>query len=238
MLQDDGQFVMYYSASLRALPDKHCVGVAISSTPEGPFQPIGDVPLICPNPDARGYNANPIIGSPGVGGAIDASGFRDVDGKLYIVYKVDGNAVGSGGSCNNGDGRQSTPLMLVAVAADGFSPIGSPVQLLDRIEIDGPLVEAPNLVRTPDGQYNLFFSSNCYSTPDYDVSWATSQSLFGPYDRRGPLFTTGVNGLVAPGGASIAKDGVHMAFHADFGHGRAMYTNRISGVRDSIRLVD
>lgn len=229
---------MYYSASLKQLPDKHCVGVAISNIPEGPFHPIGDVPLICPDPDGRGYNANPTIGSAGRGGAIDASGFRDVDGKLYIAYKVDGNAVGSGGSCNNGDGAQATPIMLVAVAGDGFSPIGAPVQLLDRIEIDGPLIEAPSLTRSPDGTYNLFFSSNCFATPEYDVSWATSRSLFGPYERRGPLFITGINSLVAPGGASIASGGVHMAFHADFGGGRAMYTTRISGVRDSIRLFD
>ena len=104
MLQDDGQYVMYYSAALKGLPDKHCLGVALSSNPVGPFHPIGDTPLLCPNPDGRGYNAFPTIASPGQGGAIDASGFRDVDGKLYITYKVDGNALGSGGSCNNGDG--------------------------------------------------------------------------------------------------------------------------------------
>ena len=229
---------MYYSAALKALPDKHCVGVALSSTPLGPFQPIGDNPLLCPNPDGQGYNTFPTISSPGQGGAIDASGFRDVDGKLYVAYKVDGNALGSGGSCNNGDGAQSTPIMLVAVGSDGFTPIGEPVQLLDRIfGLDGPLVEAPNIVRRPDGTYNLFFSSNCYSSPEYDVSWATSRSLFGPYERRGPLLTTGVYGLVAPGGASIAGDGVNMAFHADFGGGRAMYTNRMGGQRDSVRLI-
>lgn len=238
MSQDDGQYVLYYSAALKALPDKHCIGVALSATPEGPFQPIGDVPLICPNPDAQGYNAFPTIGSAGVGGAIDASGFRDVDGKLYITYKVDGNSVGSGGSCNNGDRAQATPLMLVAVAADGFSPIGEPVQLLDHMEMDGPLIEAPNLTRSPDGTYNLFFSSNCYSTPMYDVSWASSRSLFGPYERRGPLLTTGMNGLVAPGGAYVSDDGSYMSFHADFGGGRAMYTNRMGGHADIVQLMD
>ena len=49
MLQDDGQYVMYYSAALKGLPDKHCLGVALSSNPVGPFQPIGDTPLLCPN---------------------------------------------------------------------------------------------------------------------------------------------------------------------------------------------
>jgi beta-xylosidase len=235
--QDDGQYIMYYSAALTAFPDKHCIGVALSSIPEGPFQPMGNSPLICPDPSGQGTNVNPSIASAGKGGAIDPSGFKDVDGKHYIVYKVDGNAVGSGGSCGNSNsGQTPTPLMLVAVDADGYTPLGAPIQLLDRMDIDGPLIEAPNLVRSNDGTYSLFFSSNCYTTPQYDVSWATAPALTGPYTRTGPLITTGVNGLTAPGGASIANDGQHMVFHADFGQGRAMFTNRISGGGESIRL--
>jgi beta-xylosidase len=228
---------MYYSAALKQFPDHHCIGAALSSTPEGPFQPIGDVPLICPDPNGQGTNVNAAIGSSGKGGAIDAAGFKDVDGTRYIVYKVDGNSVGSGGSCGNSNpGAVPTPIMLVQVDTDGITPIGSPIQLLDRADIDGPLIEAPNLVRSADGTYNLFFSSNCYATPQYDVSWATAPAITGPYTRAGPLITTGVDGLVAPGGASIAIDGIHMVFHADFGNGRAMFTNRISGDGPTIRL--
>jgi beta-xylosidase len=228
---------MYYSAALKQFSNRHCIGAAVSGSPEGPFQPMGDTPLICPDPSGQGVDVNPFIPSAGRGGAIDASGFKDADGKRYIVYKVDGNSVGSGGSCGNSNpGATPTPIMLIEVNADGVTPIGSPTQLLDRMDIDGPLIEAPNLVRSADGTYNLFFSSNCYNTPQYDVSWATAPSIFGPYTRTGPLITTQVGGLTAPGGASIASDGVHMAFHADFGNGRAMFTNRITGDGPSIRL--
>jgi hypothetical protein len=153
------------------------------------------------------------------------------------VYKVDGNSVGSGGSCGNGNTPQrSTPIMLVPVNADGVTPKGPPVQILDRDDRDGPLVEAPNLVRTPDGQYALFFSSNCYTSPSYDVTWAVAPVITGPYTKAGPMFVTGTQGLVAPGGASIAADGQHMVFHANFNSGRAMFTTTISGGGPNIRF--
>ena len=126
--------------------------------------------------------------------------------------------------------------MLVKVAADGVTPLGAPVQILDRMDIDGPLVEAPSILRTNDGVYNLFFSSNCYSTPEYDISWASSSSITGPYTRAGPLLTTGDKGLTAPGGATVTNDGQHIVYHADLNGGRAMFTDRIVGSGADIRL--
>jgi beta-xylosidase len=226
---------MYFSAALTQLPDHHCVGVGVSRDIEGPYSVL-DIPLICPDPTATNTNIKSVISSPGVGGAIDASGYKDVDGTRYVVYKVDGNSVGSGGSCNNGNAPQrSTPIMLVPVQDDGITPKGPPVQILDRDSRDGPLVEAPNIVRTADGQYALFFSSNCYTTTHYDVTWAVAPSLAGPYVKAGPMFVTGTQGLAAPGGASIAADGIHMVFHANFNGGRAMYTTTISGGGSNLR---
>ena len=65
-------FVMYYSAKLSD-DSTHCVGVATASTPNGPYDPVGDSPLACPSSQ---------------GGAIDANGFQDADGSLYLLYKV------------------------------------------------------------------------------------------------------------------------------------------------------
>jgi beta-xylosidase len=216
-------------------PGHHCVGVGISNNIQGPYSAL-DKPLVCPDPTATGSNVNSVIASAGVGGAIDAAGFKDADGTRYVVYKVDGNSVGSGGVCNNSNPPQrATPIMLVPVQADGITPTGPPVQILDRDSRDGPLVEAPNLVRTPDGQYALFFSSNCYTTSGYDVTWAVAPSIMGPYTKAGPMFVTGTNGLSAPGGASISADGAHMVFHANFNGGRAMFTTTISGTGVNIR---
>jgi beta-xylosidase len=226
---------MYFSAAVVQFSGHHCIGVGTSKNIQGPYTAL-DKPLVCPDPTATGSVVDSIIASAGVGGAIDASGFKDADGTRYVVYKVDGNSVGSGGVCGNSNAPQrATPIMLVPVQADGITPTGTPVQILDRDTNDGPLIEAPSLVRTSDGQYALFFSSNCYTTPNYDVTWAVAPSIMGPYTKAGPMFVTGTDGLSAPGGASIAADGTHMVYHANLNGGRAMYTTTISGTGPSIR---
>jgi beta-xylosidase len=89
--------------------------------------------------------------------------------------------------------------------------IGKPITILDRGTADGPLIEAPNLVYE-NGVYILFFSSNCYSTTLYDISYATSTTLKGPYKKStAPLLVTGNFSLTAPGGASSNGHG-HMVF--------------------------
>jgi beta-xylosidase len=117
--------------------------------------------------------------------------------------------------------------MLVKVGPDGIKPAGRPVQLLDRSDRDGPLIEAPNLTKLKDGSYALLYSSNCWNTDKYDVSWARAPTITGPYTRMYTLLTSGAFGLTSPGGASVAKDGTHMVFHANHNGGRAMFSSRI-----------
>ena len=197
----DNLFVLYFSATSNESQSQHCIGAATSESVTGPYTPT-DKPIACPLQD---------------GGAIDPAGFVDSDGSVYVVYKVDGNSLGGGGPCGNADGTHGTPLMLQQVSADdGYTPVGDPVPLLDRDDADGPLIEAPSLVRSADGTYVLFFSSNCYSTEFYDTSYATSGSLKGPYTKApAPLLTTGLDGLLSPGGADVSVDGTTLVFHAD-----------------------
>lgn len=136
--------------------------------------------------------------------------------------------------------------MLQELGADGTTPVGSATELLDRGDADGPLVEAPSLIRAGGGggggddTYVLFFSSSCYSTTLYDVSYATSSSLAGPYAKStSPLLVTGDYGLQAPGGATCLAGGEDdgdaqvMVFHADCDQGRCMYETSYS-VSDGI----
>jgi beta-xylosidase len=217
-VQDDGTFIMYYSATTAARPDgsKHCVGAATSPTILGPYTGLADA-LFCPLSK---------------GGAIDASGFKDRDGKRYVVYKVDGNSIGRGGACGNTVAPiVGTPLMLQPVAADGHTFTGNAVAILDNDgAADQGILEAPVLTRSRGGIYFLFFSSGCFASSGYTVSYATATSLKGPYTRAGsPLFKTGDgNGLKAPGGMSVWGDNRHMVLHANYGRGRAMYTTLIA----------
>lgn len=76
---DDGTFVMYYSATAASSSSgKHCVGGATASNVTGPYT----------------AQANFMFCNLTAGGAIDPAGFRDHDGQRYVVYKVDGNAIG------------------------------------------------------------------------------------------------------------------------------------------------
>lgn len=215
-------YVLYYTATDAASTNQHCVGTATSNTVLGPYTPQSDT-IAC---------------NIAAGGAIDPSGFTDTDGTHYVVYKVDGNSVGHGGSCGNtADPIVPTPLMLQQLEADGITPVGDPIELLDRGDADGPLIEAPSLILV-NGVYILFFSSNCYSTTLYDISYATASSVTGPFTKSSaPLAVTdNPFDLTAPGGATATDDGKNMVFHANCDAGRCMYetTITVSGTTVSI----
>ncbi|KAK4996837.1 hypothetical protein LTR66_003624, partial [Elasticomyces elasticus] len=126
------------------------------------------------------------------------------------------------------------------VAADGVTPVGDAVQLLDNGgAADDGVVEAPSLVRTAQGGFVLFFSSGCFATSAYTVSYATAPSVAGPYTRRGALFRTDdAAGLTAPGSASVLWDTQHMLFHANYvGGGRALYSAMVAIDGDVVTVV-
>lgn len=221
----DGTYVMYYSAIERD-SGKHCVGAATSDTAKGP------------------YNATVTTGAVGCpiskGGAIDPDGFIDTDGTIYVTYKIDGNSLDNDGTTH------STPIMLQKMHSDGVQPDGDPIQILDRDDNDGPLIEAPSIM-LKDGIYYLSFSSNYYNTEKYDTSYAYATSIKGPWKKQhapdAPLFVTGTGSknagkLSAPGGSDFSVDGTKVVFHAnlngkDIHGGRAMFVSNIT-VKDNI----
>lgn len=190
----NGQFLLYYTDSLKTDPETHCIGAAISDSVTGPYVPYLN-PMICPD-----------------GGAIDPAGFYDRStGKRYIIYKIDSNSLGHGGLCRNDVlPIVPTPLILQEVNPDdGVTLIGPPTQIFDRDALDGPLIEAPAMFLTTEGVYFLFFSSHCFTTPLYHTVYATATNITGPYTRAArPLLITGDGdehglGIVGPGGLDI-----------------------------------
>ncbi|KAK5164698.1 hypothetical protein LTR04_001730, partial [Oleoguttula sp. CCFEE 6159] len=146
--------------------------------------------------------------------------FVDSDGAIYVAYKVDGKNHGNGGICGNSVAPITpTPILLQRMEGDGVTPRGPAVQILDRISEDGPLVEAPQLVRSAEGVYFLFFSSGCTRAPSYDMKYATAMKITGPFTRaESELLQTGDWDLQAPGSVGVRWDYVAeryvMAFHA------------------------
>lgn len=206
---------MYYSA-VSAADGCHCVGAATASTPLGPFTPVGDEPFAC-DPDA--------------GGDIDPDQFIDEDGSRWVTWKIDGNSIQS----------DSTPIMLQQVDSDGLTKIGDAVQILDRDDADGPLVEAPSLVKI-DGTYYLTFSSNMYNTDYYDTSFATSGVVTDSFVKAqapdAPLLQTGDQALDSPGGADmlVTDSGNFMAWHGDCPEGRCMFISTFSATDGKITI--
>lgn len=227
----EGRYVMYYSGQRRPVYDDHgkvvvarhyCLGVAIASSPLGPYRPAEE-PWAC---------------SEEKGGIIDPSGFLDpVTGRRYVVYKIDGNSIGHGGSCGNGVlPLVGTPIMLQELdAGDGVRKIGRPVEILDREEMDGPLVEGPSLAYL-GGRYVLFYSSHCWIEEGYDVNYATAEMVEGPYRRSrcNPLLQTGDFGLTAPGGATVVDGEGRLVFHANCDEGRCMFEASFSVERTEV----
>lgn len=194
---------MYYTDAVTWAPEHHCLGAATSQNITGPYIP-SDSPWACPDIWSQG-------------GAIDPDGFQDPStGQRYVTYKVDGNSIGHGGLCMNSvEPIVPTPIMLQEVDKDGVTMIGDPIQILDRDDSDGPLIEAPSLHLSDDGIYFLFFSSSCFTTPRYDTSYATATNIQGPYTKSGrPLLVTGDGpDLVGPGGLDIIHGGTMVVFH-------------------------
>ncbi|KAF1955900.1 Arabinanase/levansucrase/invertase [Byssothecium circinans] len=229
MQRPDGKFVLYYSATAAGEKTIHCIGASVSDSPLGPFEPLS-TSIACPIEQ---------------GGAIDTGPFKDKDGSLYLTYKLDGNARGNGGEClNTVPPLKDTPIFLQKMEKDGYTTSGSPITILDRTDSDGPLVEAPSLIRTDQGIYILFFSTGCTFDPSYKLKYATSPNITGPYTRAShPLLETGTHGLYAPGSASVVSDGKtwRMAFHArkftDFAGIRPMYVANLK-IRGTIVVLE
>ncbi len=187
MHQVGDRFVVYYTAVNGA--DVLSIGAASSASPTGPFEDRG----------------GPLVEHPQ--GVIDASYFRDADGKHYLLYKIDGNAFG-----------QPTPIYLRELADDGlsFAPGSTEVELIRNAPStwEGGVVEAPWLVAR-DGTYYLFYSGNVYDHR-YRTGVARASAVTGPYEKRGDPILTNDATWVGPGHGSVVPVGerLYFTYHA------------------------
>jgi beta-xylosidase len=153
VIAGDGGWLLYYTARSTAT-DRQCVGVAFSAKPEGPFVDESDKPLICQADE---------------GGSIDASPFTAADGKRYLYWKNDGNAI-----------QQPTYLYAAELSADGRTLTGEPKQLLvNDAAWEDHVIEAPQLVER-ERTFFLFYSANAFDRDVYAMGYATCDSPLGP----------------------------------------------------------
>ncbi|KAK8006269.1 hypothetical protein PG991_012566 [Apiospora marii] len=217
---DNLDYVMYYTAPQKG--GRHCIGVATSRSPTGPFSPQ-DAPLAC---------------NDAGGGLIDAAGYDDGTNR-WVVWKVDGSALGGATNCIGGgtsDEYISTAIQIQRMERDAVRPAGGPKTIFDNNGAgDDGIVEAPSLARAGDG-FVLFYSSNCYASDNYDIKYAWSSTVDGDYERKGTLLTTAMtdNGIYGPGGLDIDWNGRTAVFHGRTAPGegstgeRSLFTAELS----------
>lgn len=201
----DGTITLTYAA-LNPSINKECIGVAVASSPTGPFVPQGSGPLICQSD---------------LGGSIDANTFLDANGTRWLTWKNDGNRIG----------LQST-LWVQQTTNNGRTLTGPRYAMLTGNGTE--VIEAPDIVQR-GGQYTLFFSIGGFGGCGYSTGYATSPQLGGPWTRQSLVFMhQGNTGICGPGGADVvtSADGLgggdKLFFHGYVGGERYMFSIDLS----------
>jgi xylan 1,4-beta-xylosidase len=184
LIVDEGRVLVYYSGRRRR--GRLCVGVASAPAPAGPYTDHG--PLVCQS-----------------AGSIDPTQVRDAQGRPYLVWKEDGNAVG-----------RPSRILIQQLRPDGLRRIGPRRELLRNADPwEGAVVEAPEFV-AHDGWLYMFYSGNTYGPPpncSYALGVARSHDLFGPWERdpANPILRSN-QAWRCPGHASPVSDGAGRLF--------------------------
>lgn len=190
VMKVEGGFMLYYTVRHRK-SGLQVIGAAFSKSPLGPFVDTSAGPLIAQIP---------------LGGAIDAHAFVDEDGRRYLYWKNDGNAL-----------RQKTWLWVQRLSENGRQLLGEPRRLLVN---DQPwerhLIEAPFVLRR-GGKYHLFYSAAHYGDSTYGVGHAVADTPTGPFVKTdGPILRS-TRDVAGPGGQGVLTDALGqtwMYYHA------------------------
>lgn len=152
----DARYVLYVTVR-EPRSNRQAIMVGAAASPAGPYQPVGDGPLV--------FQLDR-------GGSIDPSPFVGDDGTPYLLWKADANAL-----------HLTSSLWAQPLAPDGLTLVGSPTELLraDR-SWERPLVEAPALVRD-DGRYYLFYSGGWWESDGYGIGYAVADHPTGPWRK-------------------------------------------------------
>lgn len=221
-LPGDFTYTMLFNGR-RASDEKHCIGVATSSSPTGPFKPRKK-PLLCP---PAGYDE-----------VLDPSIYTE-GGVRYLVYKLGDNA-----------GARRFSILARPVNAPSTKLKGQAITLLSEAQTGGINAEAPDILR--EGQRtHLFVSRYGYATLDYSTQSWSAASLGGLKSSTGK-WVDGLGldeevGLYGPGGAEVIEDGdeLRIAFHSHhddtpdvIGEGRLAYTGTLDRDGDKFSLAE
>lgn len=183
------RYVMWFTAALYggrsdAWNASQCIGVAVATSPTGPFLSDSGTPEVC---------------QLNRWGSIDPRTFEDANGDLWLHWKSDDNAE------SKGTGKAG--IFAQRLAEDGYTLLGDPTEIIRADQQwEGRIVEAPQMVLV-DGRYWLFYSGNWFNQPIYGLGTAACAGPAGPCRKPNHRPWLGTNAQGAgPGEASLFQD--------------------------------
>ena len=201
---ENGKVFVYYSAHKKG--GNLCLSIASADKPEGPYTDHG--PLMCQDV-----------------GSIDAFPMRDKNGKLYLIWKEDGNSVG-----------KPTPIWISEMKEDRTGLIGEKKELFrNDAEWERNLVEGVSMIRHGEYFYAFYAAAGCCGSGcTYATGVARAKALLGPWEKyeKNPILDS-TNEWKCPGhGTPVEKDGkYYFLFHA-YDSGSSVYAGRQGLLRE------
>src|SRR5690606_6953816 len=152
---EDGTYYIYYTAKKKNGP--LCVGVASSKNAAGPYRDHGAI--VCQE-----------------AGAIDGFAIRDDSGKLYLIWKEDGNSR-----------QEPTPMWGQEMNEERTELIGDRFELFrnDPSSREGNLVEGAYLIKKGERFYAFYSGVACCGRGcTYGIGVARAKDLRGPWEKN------------------------------------------------------
>lgn len=205
-----GKIYAYYTARDKS-SNRLSVAVASADSPEGKFRDHG--PLVAQEL-----------------GSIDAFETRDENGKLYLLWKEDGNSRG-----------KKTPIWAQEINEDRTQLLGEKTMLFENDQNwEGNLVEGVAIFRKNGYFYATYSARGCCEIDcDYVTGVARSKSLLGPWEKyeRNPIQVDNAHWKCPGHGTVIEKDKeFYMLYHAYNTEG-SVYVGR-QGVLEKIHWTE
>lgn len=186
MTYENNKVYVYYTAHKK--DGNLCIAVASADRPEGPYKDHG--PLMCEKV-----------------GSIDAFPMRDEKGKLYMIWKEDGNSV-----------NEPTPIWAMEMNEERTALTGEKKELFrNDLAWERNLVEGVSMVRHGDYYYAFYAAAGCCGREcTYANGIARSKSLLGPWEKKKEPVLISNDKWKCPGhGTPIEKDGrFYFLYHA------------------------
>lgn len=197
---------LYYTARDKST-GRLAVAVASALSPEGPYVDHG--PLVSQEL-----------------GSIDAFEVKDDDGKIYLLWKEDGNSKG-----------QPTPMWAQEINSERTALLGDKHELFTNdSEWEGRLVEGISVFRH-DGYYYATYSAGacCEVTCNYKTGVARAKQLLGPWEKydRNPVLVDNDDWKCAGHGTVVKRGGDFYYLYHAYNQAGSVYVGR-EGVLEKI----